>query len=346
MRISKAALDKAVQASIISERQAQQLMEFLKNITDEQPSFNMTNVLYYLGGLIAIGAMTLFMNMGWEKYGGLGLLFLSLIYSFLALFLSHIFSINNYKIPAGLCATFAIALTPLAIYGLELYLGLWNDQSLSYRNFHLSSHWNWIFMELGTLLIGTILAFFYRYPFMVMPIATTLWYFSMDVARLIVGENVDFQLSATISVIFGLATILLAFWVDMRSRNQIDYSFWFYFFGVLSFWGGLTVLHSESELSKFMYFLINLFMIGIGAILLRRVFVIFGALGVSVYLGYLASQVFKDSTLFPIALTVIGGIIIYFGTLWQKYELTITEKVQQQLPRPLREFLKIRHENN
>jgi len=96
---------------------------------------------------------------------------------------------------------------------------------------------------------------------------------------------------------------------------------------------------SNSEFSKFIYFCTNLLMIGVGVLLVRRVFVVFGALGSCGYLGYLASDVFKDSWLFPIALTAIGFSIIYLGILWQKHENTITKKSRSILPPPLRELL-------
>ena len=110
----------------------------------------------------------------------------------------------------------------------------------------------------------------------------------------------------------------------------------------MAFWGGMTVQHSDSELSKFIYFCINIFMIGVGVLLVRRVFVVFGAIGGSLYLGHLASNVFKDSWLFPIALTAIGLLIIYLGILWQKNEKVLTEKARRILPVKLRELLESR----
>ena len=138
---------------------------------------------------------------------------------------------------------------------------------------------------------------------------------------------------------FGLVTILIAFWVDVRSRKTGDYAFWLYIFGVLAFWGGLTMQHSDSELTKFIYFCINLLMIGIGAVLVRRVFVVFGALGCAGYFGHLASTIFEDSWLFPIALSAIGLAIIYLGIIWQRHEAAITESIRRILPTELRELL-------
>lgn len=343
MKVSRAVLKKAVDAKIINSKQADALLDFIKNQPEQEPNFNLTNVLYYFGGLIAIGAMTLFMNLGWEKFGGWGICFLSIIYAIIGLWLSAKFQQKSYVIPAGICATFVIALTPLAIYGFQVGMGWWPDDTI-YREYHYYIKWHWIFMELGTLIVGVILAWKYRYPFMVMPIAVTLWYMSMDLAEMIARDYASFQLSAIVSMYFGLATILIAFWVDLRSRNTLDYAFWLYLFGVITFWGGITAQHSESELSKFFYLCINLLMIGIGVMLTRKVFVIFGAIGCSFYLGHLAAQVFKDSMLFPIALTLIGLLIIYLGTLWQKNESFITKKAQSILPKELQELLQSRND--
>jgi uncharacterized membrane protein len=56
----------AVEAGILSAEQAQQLQNYLKQCAHQHPGFQLTHILYYLGGLIAIGAMTLFMNLGWD----------------------------------------------------------------------------------------------------------------------------------------------------------------------------------------------------------------------------------------------------------------------------------------
>jgi hypothetical protein len=291
-----------------------------------------------MGGLVAIGAMTLFMNLGWENFGGWGIFFISLAYAGVGFKLTENFQQKGHAIPAGICATFVVALTPLAIYGIQQAMGWWPDDS-TYRDYHRYIKWHWIYLELGTLAAGTIIAWIYRYPFLQMPIAGTLWYMSMDVAAMLAGERPDFELRALVSMYFGLATTLLAFWVDIRSSKSGDYAFWLYLFGVMAFWGGMTSQHSDSELSKFIYCCINLALVGAGVMIVRRVFVIFGAMGCSIYLGHLANEVFENSWFFPIALTAIGLGIIYLGLIWQKNEEAITRNVRSYLPLPLRELL-------
>jgi hypothetical protein len=62
--------------------------------------------------------------------------------------------------------------------------------------------------------------------------------------------------------------------------------------------GGLSVMDSGSESSRFMYCLINVGHIALSGVLRRRVFIVFGPLGVLGYLGRLSYTVFKDSYCF------------------------------------------------
>lgn len=73
MKLTKKNLESAIPEKIISQGQADSLFDFLKALPSTGPSFDFTHVLYYMGGLIAIGAMTLFMNLGWGNFGGWGI---------------------------------------------------------------------------------------------------------------------------------------------------------------------------------------------------------------------------------------------------------------------------------
>jgi hypothetical protein len=338
MKITKKILADAAAEQIITDAQAHALYDYFKTLPTTKPLFTVTHVLYYFGGLIAIGAMTLFMTLGWEAFGGWGIVFITLLYGAVALKLTTLFQAKGYVIPAGITATFVVALTPLAIYGLQQGLGVWPDETV-YRDYHRYIKWHWLYMELGTLLVGAVMIWRYRYPFLVMPVAVTLWYMSMDIAAMLVGGHADFELRALVSLYCGLLITLLAFWVDFRSHQQADYAFWLYLVGVLTFWGGLSSQSSDSELSRLLYCCINIAMIGIGVIIMRRVFVVFGAFGVCGYLGHLAWHVFEDSWFFPVALTLFGLAIIYLGILWQQYEQKITIQIRGWLPMPLQEFL-------
>jgi hypothetical protein len=345
-RIGREELDGAVREGIVSAAQADRLQEYLgrSTVIHEQPRFSFVHVLYYLGGMIAIGAMSLFMTLGWNSLGGWGGFVTAIVYGVLALSLSYWFMERRHLyIPAGIMATLAVVTVPLAIFAAQMALGYWGENK-PYRDYHAFIDWRWIMMELGTLGIGAILLWRYRFPFMLMPIAVTLWYMSMDLVPFVFGaERVyDWELRKFISVYFGLCMVLLAFWVDLRSRASRDYAFWLYLFGVLTFWGGLSLMNSGSELAKLAYCGINVLMIFAGAVLGRRVFAVFGGLGVAGYLGHLSSRVFKDSLAFPFALSLIGIAIVWLGVLWQRREAQWTARLRGFLPAPLRELVEAR----
>jgi len=344
MDLNRSLLKDAAREGLITEQQAEQLWSFLSDRGKDTPSFRFTHVLYYLGGLIAIGAMSLFMTLGWERFGGWGLFFIALAYAGAGLWLTEFFlNRSRLPIPAGITATFVVVLTPLAVYGLQAALGWWAEGRV-FREYHTHIDWRWMFMEFATLAAGAVMLWRYRLPFLVMPVAVTLWYMSMDLTPFLYGDaDTAWELRKFVSLWFGLLMVLLAFWVDVRTRHDRDYAFWLYLFGVIAFWGGLSLMHSDSELNKFLYLCINLLMIVAGAVLSRRVFAVFGGLGAAGYFGHLAREVFRDSILFPFVLTIIGLGVIYLGILWQRHEEAISSRLRAMLPAALRELIERRH---
>jgi len=343
-------LDGAVGEGILSPAQADRLVAFLAGSAapaksgGAEPRFSFVHVLYYLGGMIAIGAMSLFMTLGWNALGGWGGFVTAVLYAMLALSLTHWFlERKQLEIPAGITATLAVVTVPLAIFAAQMALGYWTDTK-AYRDYHVFIDWRWLMMEFGTLAVGVVLLWRYRFPFMLMPIAVTLWYMSMDLVPFLLGQEhvYDWEIRKFISAYFGLAMTLVAFWVDLRSRFSRDYAFWLYLFGVLTFWGGLSLMNSGSELGKLAYCGINVLMILVGAALQRRVFAVFGGLGVAGYLGYLSYKVFKDSLIFPLALSLLGLAIIGLGVLWQRREAQWSARLRGFLPAPLRELIEAR----
>ncbi|MCB1772918.1 MAG: DUF2157 domain-containing protein [Gammaproteobacteria bacterium] len=343
MHVTRGLLNQAADRGLVSPQQVEALWQFLSERADERPGFRPTHILYYLGGMLAIGAMTLFMTLGWERFGGWGIVAVSLAYAAVGLWVTEVLRVRRLWIPVGITATFVVVLTPLAIYGLQDALGWW-AKGFVYREYHTQIDWRWVLMELATLAVAAIMLWRYRAPFLVMPIAVTLWYISMDLTPFLFGvEDLSWELRRYVSMWFGLVIVLLAFWVDMRTRGERDYAFWLYMFGVIAFWSGLSLMDSDSELSRFLYLCVNLLMIAIGAMLARRVFAVFGALGAAGYIGHLAYDVFEDSMLFPFVLTFLGFAVIYLGILWQRHEHAISGRLRSLLPDPIRLLVEHRH---
>ena len=342
MELKQRHLQQACNQGLLTPEQVIPLWNYLQNLPADSATFRATHILFYLGGLIAIAAMSLFMTLGWDAFGGIGILLIACGYGVAACLVADwLLWRQRQPIPAGLLAALAVTMVPLAIYGLQAQLGYWDDAThTEYRDFHRYIDWRWLMMELGTLLFGTILLWRYRLPFMVMPLAVVLWYLSMDLTPfLFQEEDYSWLRRQQVSMVVGLLMLGLAFYIDLRTRHTLDFAWWLYLFGLMAFWGGLSMQHSDSELSKLGYCLINLLLITAGGMIGRRVFVIFGGMGVAGYLGYLAWDLFEDSLTFPFVLSLIGLGIIWLGLLWQRHEAQIQRQLQRHLPAAWRELL-------
>jgi hypothetical protein len=192
-------------------------------------------------------------------------------------------------------------------------------------------------MEVATIVAGIVALRFYPFPFIVAVIAVALWFMSMDLAPWLFGTaELSWAGRRAVSIWFGLAVIVGAWIVDVKRAGYTDFAFWLHLAGLAAFWCGLSLSESSSELGKAMYCLINVALVGLSVFLMRRSYAVFGALGISLYLGYLASAVFEDSLLFPFALSLIGVLIIGAGLALHRRQALLSGWMATHLPEPLR----------
>jgi hypothetical protein len=333
MKISQEDLNWAADQGLISKEQAGQLWGAFSGRESTSSPFDLAHLAYYFGALVVISAMGWFMTLGWERFGGGGIFLISALYALLfALSGKTLWYKENLVVPGGLLFTLAVWMTPLAVYGLERMAGFWpaSDPG-TFRDFHEWIRGSWILMELATILTGLIALRFIRFPFLTFPVAFALWYMSMDLTPLIVGnDHFTWHARLWVSAIFGLVMLVFAYVVD--HRTEADYAFWLYLFGTMAFWGGLSLMESGSEVAKFIYCLVNVGLMVLSVFLDRRVFIVFGALGVFGYLGHLSWTIFKDSMVFPFALTFIGILVIYVGVQYQRNQQKIAAAVLGVIP--------------
>ena len=328
----------------LSAADAGQLWNALAARHAARPRFDAAHVAYYFGALVIISAMGFFMTLAWSRVGGIGLTAFALAYAVAFWFAGESLWKRGLSTPGGLLFTMAVSMTPLAVYGIQNALGIWpQGDPAAYRGYYTHVRVSWIIIELATIGVGTAAIVSRPFPFLTAPIAFALWFMSMDLTPLVFGaSDADWESRKWVSMWFGLAMLLVAYWIDLRNRLGQDFAFWGYLFGVLAFWGGLSLMDSGGELSKLAYCLINVGLIVLSVLLRQRSFIVFGSLGVLGYLGYLSYRVFQDSLLFPVALTVLGMLIIYAGVIYERHASAIAVRMQTSLPEELRALVPLR----
>jgi hypothetical protein len=302
----------------------------------EQARFETAHIAYYLGALLIIGAMGWFITNAWDSLHGLTIFAIAAVYALVfGATGAALYRKPATRIPGGLLVTVAVCMTPLAVYGIERQLGWWpSTDPGSYTNFHPYIHGSWLLMEAVTILVAAIALRYIRFAFITAPAAYALWYMSMDATALLFARTWTFHEECWISIIFGLIMLITAYVADRET--DVDLAFWFYLFGLLAFCGGLTLLGDGDQLRKAIYCLINLTLMVLAIILQRRAFLVFGAIGVFIYLANEATGYFRNSFSFTIALTLIGIAFLAAGILYKRSEAQLTARLAPYIPARVR----------
>jgi hypothetical protein len=341
-------LEAAVAAGILDARQAEALRVFLqaRHPRSPQPSaqpaatkprFDLIHLFWYAGALIVIGAMGLFTTLAFEQMGGQALTITAAVYAVIFLTVGdRLWRRPGLRTPGGLCIAIAVSMAPLAIYGVQAAFGLWPapfEDPGSYGDFYEWINASWVYMDIGTILAAIVALRFYPFAFVTAVMAVALWFLSMDLTPWIFHQQYfTWEMRCEVSAGFGLLLILVAWAIDLKYWRAGDIGFWLHLCGLAAFWGGLSALDSDNEVSRAIYCLINVVLLLLAVFLMRRAYAVFGALGVAGYLGELADGIFSDSLLFPFALSLIGIGFIALGILYLRKRQALEVWLRSALP--------------
>ena len=341
-------LKRAVAAGVLDSAAAERLVAFLaadaRNVVGvagapARTRFDLVHLLWYCGALLIIGAMGLFSTTAFMALGGKALALVALVYGALfGLAGDYLWRKKGLTTPGGLLIAIAVSMAALLVYGLQEGYGLWGGDKTpgSMRDFYHFVKSGWLPMEIATIAAAGLALTRYRFPFLVAIIAFLLWFMSMDIAAWIVGDaKLDWEVRRKVSILFGLCMIGLAWLVDMRQRKA-DFAYWLHIFGIIVFWGGITFKASGTPLDKVLYGLLSVGLLMFSVFMNRRVYSIFGGLGLLVLLGDLSRHLFVNSVVFPFVLTGIGIAVIALGLWVLKYRATLEAAAERLIPAGLR----------
>ncbi len=298
-------------------------------------------IAYYAGALIVIVAMGWFALRISEAYGPLVLGGIAAGYG--AVFTSaglYVRLRKSMPVAGGLLVAVAVAMVPVAAYGIENGAGLWpallGPGSLAER-----IQESWALEGALTLTLGAVAASRVRFSFLTALPLVAGWHLAAGSVPELLHPEITAGAQQWISVVYGACAVGLARWTG-RPGGQ-DYAFWGYLIGLLALWGGLTLME-KTEAGYAGYLLLSVGLTLGTAVFRRQAFLVFGALGILTYLVHLAEEVFQGSVYFPIALSGIGVAVIYLGAKYRANRERLLRAIRSRMPRALRRLAPPRQE--
>ena len=328
MKYTDKDLDLAVKNNIFTQEQKETFVAFMKKQDTE--SNPLQKFLFYAGSLIIISGMSWLLGTCWSDMEYALLLAISSVY-FVFFTLAGVFVTRKLKILLGgnLLFCIAIAVVPMVVYSLLNLSGVWDGDQ--YGDFYIWIRGKWIVLELSTIAVALLFLIKVRFHFIVFLISFCLWYLSMDIVPVIYKENmITWFERADISKIFGILMILAGYLLHLKKKR--DYAFWLYLFGLFTLTFGFSFFYNTNSRGFIILLLIHIAMCFVSIFLEEPVFMVFGVIGIGEFLSRISYELFKDSKLFPFALTLIGIFIIALGIIYQKNRCKIESAVKKMIP--------------
>ncbi len=313
---------------VIDDAAAARIREWAAGTGDRSPasSFDIAHSAYYLGALVILFALGWFAVEAWDRYGGWPLAGVAIAYAALFATLGEGLWRRGWRVPGGVLFTAAVGMAPLLAFAVQAGLGIWPDAGRGTApTYYASVNAHVIVIALSTVAAALIAIRFRPFAFHGAPLAAALLVLAMEVGELLLPATGSTN-SDMVTLVVGLLVMGAAYLVDHRTRE--DYAFWLYLGGLLAFF-----FPAFDEIRETLAFgLIHLSFMLVAVLIRRRAFMVVGGVGLFSYLVYLAGDLFRDSLLFPVALSAIGLALIFGGVAYARREDRIREWIMRRLP--------------
>lgn len=315
-------LNRGVARGVITPEQAEALLalDATEARAPEAPrGFNGIAVAYAIGAIVVLSAFGWFMVDRWQVLGPGGLFGLSVAYAVIFLGVAHVLKREGFQFARGVAMLLAVSMAPIAMWAVLLWTGAWTPEHdrICRAVEHPFGYCQGqpMAVELAAVAAALVamrqLAFS---PFMI-PIAVVAITLPERLLReaVFVGPP-DGAAGGWRWVMIASVLAAASYTMDRRRRGE-DYAFWLWLSAAFAAFVGVTMLFVSDSDVRWALGPVALLMLMASVMLRRRVLLVLGLAGVFGFLAWLAFDVFKLTTAFPLVLALIG-IVILILTVW------------------------------
>ena len=318
---TNAMLDAGVARGIITAEQRDALLA-LDVAAGEGPEsrvvFSGVTVAYGLGALLVLFAAGWFLVSRWASLGHWGVLAVVGAYGGVLWTGGRTLERRGFPRAGQLAMALAIGLVPVGMWAVLHLAGEWPDRADPLARYMPYAATRGLLLDLTTLL-AELLAWRARaFPLLMVPISVALWWTWFHLGQLVGFDRERESYDQWIMLAAGLALLAGADVMDRWQRRRTvgdDFAAPLWITATVAFAFAFLVIWLDVEAAKHTMAPVALCMIALSLRSRRRAPLLMGVVGVFGYLAWLASDVFEDTALFPVALAGLG-IGLIFTTVW------------------------------
>lgn len=318
---------------------------------DTPRGFTWITIAYYLGALTVMFAFGWFLLDRWRTFGPAGILAVTSLYLVLFVVTGEYLRRQGFRVAGALVTALAVGMVPLVVWSIQKTLGLWPDGSRVFagdpaypigpfdsapRGGVVGHAANRIVIDVITIAAALFAFRRLRFGFLLAPAAIAMALLPHLVVELVLGETIGRGAEAWILAATGAGLMTVAFAIDRRDTERADFAYWPYLVGVIVSLISVMLLWDRYPAVRHVVPIAGVLIIAASLTLRRMIFLAFGGVLVYAYLAWLAFDLFRSSTVFPIVLATLGLSVILAAVWVQRSYPRLVARVNAGLsdPRP------------
>ncbi|MBV6520589.1 MAG: hypothetical protein MNPFHGCM_00706 [Gemmatimonadaceae bacterium] len=292
---------------------------------DPAPGLNSVTVAYVVGAMLVVFASFWFLVERWDRLGAWGVLLVAGAYM-AVLLRAHVWlDRRGFRHASAIALMLVVPLVTILAWCLENVTGFWPAGTVSEYIGDSSRPMalQWAAADVATLLAAVALFHWRPSVALTVPITIVLWALGFHVSGAIAGTSAAGALDRWLMLADGLLVCTVAGEVDRwQTRRRAstgegdgDFAFFLWLGGLLALVVGYVPIWTQSGAWRHLLLGVAATLIVVSLRTRRRTHLAFGLLALFGYLAYLAMDVFKAYLSIPVALAILGLLLI-LATVW------------------------------